>query len=100
MHPHIHVLPHPRRHTSLNNGMRFDSASFGLQVYDDDTAKAYTLLAIQVGCSHLVDVPQNAFALESQNLPSGSIFSPLSPRLNVLVKRHCQRASTEQLAPS
>jgi len=34
---------------TLNNGMRFDSASFGLQVYDDDTAKQYTLLAIQAG---------------------------------------------------
>jgi len=33
----------------LNSKQIFPSASFGLQVYDDDTAKAYTMLAIQAG---------------------------------------------------
>lgn len=34
---------------TLNNGLAFPKVSFGLQVYDDDTAKQYTLLALQAG---------------------------------------------------
>eukprot|EP00854_Cymbomonas_tetramitiformis_P003423 gene3423-4302_t len=33
----------------LNNGLAFPLASFGLQVYDDNTAKELTLIALEVG---------------------------------------------------
>mmetsp|Transcript_16703 Transcript_16703/g.32510 ORF Transcript_16703/g.32510 Transcript_16703/m.32510 type:complete len:289 (-) Transcript_16703:3-869(-) len=33
----------------LNNGLKFPSVSFGLQVYDDTTAQNYTRIAIQAG---------------------------------------------------
>jgi hypothetical protein len=34
---------------TLNNGLAFPYMSFGLQVYDDDTAKSLTIMSIEAG---------------------------------------------------
>jgi diketogulonate reductase-like aldo/keto reductase len=64
----------------MNNGMQFASASFGLQVYDDDTAKQYTLLAIQAGFrnffSSVLAGNQNGFgqAVAASPVPRSQLF--------------------------
>lgn len=44
----VHAQPQPTA-LKLNNGLVFQYASFGLEVYDDDTATNFTLTAIQAG---------------------------------------------------
>eukprot|EP00035_Acanthoeca_spectabilis_P003276 m.92231 g.92231 ORF g.92231 m.92231 type:complete len:294 (+) comp12027_c0_seq1:648-1529(+) len=65
---------------TLNNGLKFDSASFGLQVYGDDTAKQYTLLAIKAGFrnffSSVLAGNQNGFgeAVAASPVPRDELF--------------------------
>lgn len=64
----------------LNDGLMFPSASFGLQVYDDPTAKSYTLLAIQAGFrnffSSVLAGNQNGFgqAIAASPVPRDELF--------------------------
>ena len=59
----------------LNNGLDFPIVSFGLQVYDDDTAEAYTKIAIQSGIrnffSSVLANNQNGFGRAIANVTSG-----------------------------
>merc|ERR1719326_560191 len=43
------VIASPSPNLKLNNGLLFPSVSFGLQVYDDDTAESLTTIALQAG---------------------------------------------------
>jgi len=47
--PHSHAAANSSSAVILNNGLTFPLASFGLQVYDDTTATAYTNLALAAG---------------------------------------------------
>lgn len=64
----------------LNNGMIFPSVSFGLQVYDDDTAEKLTTLALEAGIrnyfSSVLAGNQQGFgsAIAKTSVPRSDIF--------------------------
>jgi len=73
---------HAQQPTSiqLNNGLAFDSASFGLQVYSDAAATSYTLMAIDAGFRNffasVLAGNQKGFgdAVKQSNVPREALF--------------------------